>query len=68
MSDLEKMFVINEFIERSEAWMQKVDQKKAKIAEELDQNRNQENTFHPRVDPVSELIHEKKMKLLNKVT
>lgn len=67
MTDLEKMIAINDFLERSEAWAEKVDQKKAKIAEELDYDRNYENTFHPRVDPVSELIHDKKMKLLLKV-
>ena len=67
MTEEERMIAINEFLERNGKWMEKVGQKRAKVAHEVLAKRNKENTFHPRVDPVSEQIHSKKMKHLAKV-
>ena len=67
MTDRERMLLIARFIERSETWQESVDQKKEKIAQEILKQRCKENTFHPRINSVSELMHLRKMHLLEQV-
>ena len=67
MSDREKMLLIAAFIERSESWQEAVEQKKVKVAQEVREARCKENTFHPRINKVSELMHFQKMNLLEQV-
>ena len=57
MSDREKMILIAAFIERSETWQETVENKKAKVAQEVNEERCKENTFHPRINTVSEVMH-----------
>ena len=58
------MILINDFIERSESWQQRVSKKREQVAVELQKQRDSENTFHPRIDPVSERLHAKKLTML----
>ena len=58
------MLLIAEFIERSQNWQKNVEQKKEKVAELVDNHRNKENTFHPKINSVSEHLHSEKMNML----
>lgn len=67
MTDRDKMLLIASFIERSEQWKLALDKKKEKAAQEMQQERCKENTFHPRINTVSELMHLRKIELLEQV-
>lgn len=59
------MVIIAEFVDRSDTWIRQVQDKKTKIAHQINDERQKENTFHPRIDPVSELLHARKMNQLH---
>ena len=67
MTDRDKMLLIASFIERNEQWKQAIEKKKEKTAQEMQQERCKENTFHPRINSVSELMHLRKIELLEQV-
>ena len=61
------MLLIAEFLERSQAWQEKVQKKKEKAAEEAIQKKESENTFHPRINTISAALHAQKLSLLEQV-
>lgn len=67
LTEQDKVALVAQFLERSELWQESVDKKKQKVAMMLAEQRCKENTFHPRINRVSELMHQKKMMLLEQV-
>ena len=59
------MFIIAEFLDRSDNWLRQVQEKKIKTANVVNFERDQENTFHPQIDPVSQLLHARKIEQIN---
>ena len=63
--DQRRMLQIAEFVERSDAWLRQVQEKKQRVAEEVAMQRDEENTFHPRVAPKTEILHARKLKQMS---
>lgn len=61
------MLRIADFIERSEDWHKNVLKKRDQLSKKLERERSQENTFHPRINQVSNLLHNHKLNMLGKV-
>ena len=60
--DQKRMLQIAEFVERSDSWLKQVQEKKLRVAQEIAMQRDEENTFHPRVAPKTEILHARKLK------
>ena len=64
MSQEEKLALIEEFLERSKKWQDRVLEKREALRSALERREDESLPFHPQINFISACLHEEKIKML----
>ena len=64
MSNEEKLALIDEFLERSKRWQDRVNEKRKALRSELERREDETTPFHPQINFISACLHEEKIRML----